>query len=420
MEFRNDENGNVMIVSAICLSILMGFLGLALDVGLLFRVRQNVQIAADAAATAAALDYLYNQSVSSAQTVGEAASAVNGYTNGNGGVSVAINLPPQSGPNQSNGFAEAIVTTPSSTNFMGLFGFARMTVAARAVAGSPAVGTGCIWLMSTSGTALDLQGAYDIEAPDCGIYVNSPSSDSIKVTGNGGTLDAAWIDVVGDSVGHSTKPTTITAGAAPRKSPWGNLTGPVTPTDCSSTSLLTSVTTSNESGISGSVVCFQNAVTLNTGVDLPGSSSGVVYVFENGLSLSGTVTFGSGTYNASTGTFTNTAGAVVDIAGGTLTQGNAILNIYAPTAGTYNGIAILQPESNSNDLQVQFGSGNEVLDGYIYAPGAEVYLQDHGGGIVATGIVAGSMYDKASTIRIPSYDDANSTTTPNRVITLVE
>jgi hypothetical protein len=81
---------------------------------------------------------------------------------------------------------------------------------------------------------------------------------------------------------------------------------------------------------------------------------------------------------------------------------------------------LFQPSSNQNQLQVQFGSGNQVFTGYIYAPGAEVFLQDNGGGITATGIVAAELYDKASTITIPSYDAANPTTTPNRVITLVE
>ncbi len=124
---------------------------------------------------------------------------------------------------------------------------------------------------------------------------------------------------------------------------------------------------------------------------------------------------------SSTGTFSNTSGAVMEIYGGTLTQdSSSVLNVYAPTSGSYNGIAILQPSTNTNQLQVQFGSNNEILDGYIYAPGAEVYLQDNGGGITATGIVANSMANQTSSITIPSYDTANSGTTPNRIVTLVE
>jgi hypothetical protein len=139
---------------------------------------------------------------------------------------------------------------------------------------------------------------------------------------------------------------------------------------------------------------------------LTGATLGAgTYVFEKGVTLSGTVTVNSGT---------------IDVYSGTFTQGNAILNVTAPTSGTYNGIALMQPATNTTDLQVQFGSSNQTLDGYIYAPGAEVYLQDHGGGTTTTGIVAKSMFDKASTITIPSYDAAHPTTTENRVVTLVE
>ena len=48
----------------------------------------------------------------------------------------------------------------------------------------------------------------------------------------------------------------------------------------------------------------------------------------------------------------------------------------------------MQPASNTTTpLQVQFGSNNEVLDGMIYAPGTQVYLQDNGGGVTATGVI---------------------------------
>jgi hypothetical protein len=80
----------------------------------------------------------------------------------------------------------------------------------------------------------------------------------------------------------------------------------------------------------------------------------------------------------------------------------------------------MQPKTNTTDLKVQKGSNNEVLDGYIYAPGAEVYLQDSGGGLTASGIVAKNMYDKTTKITIPSYDLAHPSTTQNRVLTLLE
>src|SRR6185437_6970345 len=69
------------------------------------------------------------------------------------------------------------------------------------------------------------------------------------------------------------------------------------------------------------------------------------------------VTMGSGTYvlegnvnltgNVSTVTG---GGTTLDIVNGALSEGTAatVLNIVAPTSGAYNGIAILQPASNTN------------------------------------------------------------------------
>jgi hypothetical protein len=428
MRFHKSEEGQALVLTAICMTVLMGFLGLGIDVGLLFQARQRVQTAADAAAIAAALDYLYNGSATTAQAAGQAAATANGFTNGSNGVQVTINVPPASGPDQSGNFAEAVITDPSPTNFMPLFGFSTITVAGRAVAGQPEAGNACIWLMATSGTALSVQGSYDFNLPNCGIYVNSPDSDAVTVTGNGGTVNAAFLDVVGNTTPqHQTTPTPITSNAAARKSPWGNLTGPSVPGGCTQTSSATSITTANETSVSASssnsVVCFTSAVTLNDGVSLPGAPSGVIYVFEDGVTIAtgATVTLGSATYDSSSGTFSNTSGAAMEIYGGTLNQdSNSILNVYSPTAGPYNGIAILQPSTNTNTLQVQFGSNNEVLDGYIYAPGAQVYLQDSGGGITASGIVAKTMSNQTSSVTISSYDAANYQTTPNRIVSLVE
>jgi Flp pilus assembly protein TadG len=409
-EKLKEESGNVLVLAALSMTVLLAFIGLAADVGILFQTRRNVQTAADAAAVAGALDYLYNGSTDSAKGAGKAASSANGVTDGTNSAVVTINIPPSFGPNSgSSAYVEALVSRPTRTFFMGmkgqgLTGVSSVTVTARAVAGIPTNGQACIWLMANSGMALDLQGNYDIEATDCGVYVNSPSSNALKVTGNGGTMNTKFLDVVGNSTSvHATSPTAPTLNAAPRKSPWGNLTGPTESNGgCTTVDKTTTSVTGTVTGPGlNNAICYQKAVTLN------GATLGAgTYMFEKGVTISGTVTVNGGT---------------LDVYGGTFNQpSNTLVNITAPTSGTYNGIAIMQPSNNTNDLQVQFGSNNETLDGYIYSPGAEVYLQDNGGGIVATGIVAATMFDKASTIRIPSYDKAHPTTTKNRVVTLVE
>ena len=413
-----DESGNVLVISALSMTALLGFMALATDVGILFCSKRNMQIAADAAAVAGSLDYLYNGSTSSAITAAKSASGANGVTDGSNGSTVTINLPPADGPNAgSSGFVEAQVSKPRTTILMGMFGFKTMTVSARAVAATPNYGQACIWLMAPTGTGLSLQGSYDIEAPGCGIYVNSPDANALSVTGGGGTVNAEFLDVVGNSTSvHATSPTTPTLDAAPRKSPWGNLEGPTESNGgCTTIDSTTTTVSGDQSGSApglGSAICYQKAVTLSNATLGPG-----VYMFEKGVTLSGTVTVNGGT---------------IDTYGGSFNQpSNTILNITAPTSGTYDGIAVMMPASNTTGtcahpgtstpcLQVQFGSNNQTLDGYVYAPGAEVYLQDNGGGVTATGVVAYTMFDKASTVTITSYDKKHPKTTRNRVVALVE
>jgi len=453
MRIFREEKGQTLVLTALCGSVLLGFVGLAVDIGVLFHTKRSLQTAADAAALAGAQDFLYHQSASHARTAACDAAAKNGFsgTCGTGACTdgtskICVNVPAASGPNAgTTGFVEAIVSRPTFT----LFHSGSVSVLARAVGATPTAGQACIWVMAPSGSALNVQGSYDIESPNCGIYVNSDTSDAMGVTGNGGRVNTTFIDVVGNStLQHQTSPTPATMNSAPRTSPWGNLNGPCfdttscnkttpsSPNECTSgssnvsTATTITATTPIPSPNADGVVCFTgNNVTIsanNGPVSFPGSSSGIVYLFTKGVTIGtgATANFGSGSYTLNPLTFTQTSGAVLDVGGGTLDQkSNSLLNIYSPanSASPYDGIAIFQPTWNKNTLQVQFGSNNEILDGYIYAPGASVYLQDSGGGVSATGIVCNTLYDKTGTLTVAnSYDQANAATTLNKVLTLVE
>ncbi len=435
-----DESGNVLVIAALSMTALLGFVALATDVGVLYRGQRNAQIAADSAAIGASVSYLHTGSTTSAVAAGKSAASANGVTDGTSGASVTISIPPIDGPNTgSAGFVEAQITQPRNTLFMRMFGINTVTVGTRAVAGTPTNGKACIWIMAPSGPSLHLQGSYDIEAPGCGVYVNSPSSQAFGDTGNGGTVNAAFLDVVGNSTpAHQTSPTPATVNSAPRKSPWGDFDGD-SPSNCTHTiSGTTTITSSNVASLvtsfmgAGNVVCFSGAATFSgvtIGSDTSGkdSSGDTVYtadvanrgvlLFQNGLTLSGT---------------NSIYGAAVDMYGGQFTQGNSVLNIVAPTTGNMAGIALLMsandttstcqdPHTTTPCFQVQFGSSGSVEEGYIYALGAQVYMQDNGGGTTASGIVANTMYDKSSALDINiNYDTAFPGVTPNRVVTLVE
>lgn len=400
----------MLIVTSFAALVLCGFLALSVDVGLLFRARRNMQIAADAAATAGALDYYYNASNSSAESAAQSAATANGVTNGSGGAVVNVSTPPSDGPNAgAAGYVEVIVTEPNPTIFMSMFGFTSMTVGARAVAGTPGASQGCVYVLDPSSSdAMELQGSFDVSASHCGVIVDSNASDALQFTGAGGSLTAGSVSVVGGDGGQTgdSTPTPVT-GAAPANDPI-NISGPVPPGGCNTTSSATSLSGTITGPGAGSSLCFTNAVTMSS-VTLGAG----IYVFENGVTTTGDITSGTG-------------GTTLDIYSGALTMNTGtVLDLVAPTSGPTNGIAIMEPTSNSSQITIQKGNATGSLTGIIYAPSATLYLQDSGGdssgGIsLTTDLVVDKLFDKTATLTITSYSAANSTTTPLRAVALVE
>jgi hypothetical protein len=423
MRIREDESGQMLVMTALSLVLLLGFVALAVDVGVLFRAQRNMQIAADAAAVAAALDNQYGTATPTAAA--QAAALANGVASSY----VTVNNPPVSGWHTGVGYIEVIVSQPNPTYFMGLFGFNSINVAARSVAGivpSPS----CIYVLNTtnSGTPFWVKGGAkggpSIVAPGCGIQVNSPSGNAFCDQG-GATVDAPYIHIVGSQspTGKCGKqpsggaPVTSTGTAIP--DPYNNLTGPTLPSQCSQTSAATNL--ANTTIIAtGGTYCFTNmsaGVTLNN-VSLKNGT----FVFMNGVSLNGTVNV--------TGT--------LDVEQGQFSQGNATLNITAPadTSNPYNSIGFMVPSTNTLStcgssgnsvgisyppacVQLQFGSGQGTMDGIIYAPAATVWLQDSGGGVQALGVVAWNLFNN-SQIDISSYNQQHPSTTPLSTVSMVE
>ena len=410
MRFRSEESGQMLIVAALSLLVLFGFLALSCDVGLLFRAKRNLQTAADAAATAGALDYYYNGSVSSAQAAAQAAASANGLTNGQGGDVVTVNTPPTNGPNSGVlGDVEVMIRQPNPTIFMRMFNYDSLSVAARAVAGTPLPSKTCVYVLNPTGAdAMQLSGSFDVSVSHCGVMVDSSDPDALQFTGSSGYLSASSVSVVGGDGGQTgdSNPIPVT-GAAPQNDPI-RLSGPVPPGGCTNTSAATSLTGSVTGPGTGNALCFTNAVALNNVTLGPG-----VYVFENGATTSGTVTSGIG-------------GTTLDVYNGALSMSTGtVLDLAAPTSGDTDGIALMEPSSNSSQITIQKGNVTGSLTGIIYAPAAELYLQDSGGdksgGIsLTTDLIVDKLVDQTATLTVDSYSAANPTTTPLRVVALVE
>lgn len=341
------ENGQALVITALVFTVLLGFMALAVDVGLLFRAKRNLQIAADAAAIAGALDYKYNSSTTSAISAADAATSSNGVTNGSGGAVVTVNIPPASGPNTACGdCVEVIASQPSNTFFMGYLGFSSVTLKARAVAGHGTT-EDCVYLLGTSGPDMDNTGAGTFNLTHCGLIDDSTSSNAFY---NGGalTMSAASIGVVGgasNSGAWSLSPTPTT-GITPSGYPL-NRTPPSTAGCGAGLSYSTAVTTTINYGCyDGLSITGAANITFNPGL----------YIINGPLVLTGAATLkGTGVtfYFNSTTNF----------------NGACTMQFSAPTTGTWNGILFYQDPSDSNTLALT-GASSSNLQGIIFLPDA--------------------------------------------------
>jgi hypothetical protein len=416
--------------------VLMGFLAMATDVGILFHDRRELQTAADGAAVAGALEMQKGGTAAQITTAADNAAASNGFTNGSNGVAITVNNPPTSGYHQSGGYVEVNIRQSSiPTVLMGLFGQKNVDVATRAVAGATAATKNCDTNLGTTGPDLTLRGSAKIIAPNCGINNASSSSNSVDTTGSGNTMDTAYIATEGGFSGSgSPQGTTTISGLQP-----GSVTDPFGTTitdgepslgDCSYTqpATVTSfagiVDASNGTGTSTNVYCFAGANVNISGAQL----SNGVFVFENGVQIStnATASIGNGTLDLYGGVFQEPSNSTLNIVAPKIalpaTQwNNGIALLVPPTNTTYSDVACsANANAYTTELVVQFGNTGEVWDGYIYAPAATVSLHDQGGSTTAAGFVDASLCDLSSTVNITNYNTAFPADAPLTVVALVE
>jgi len=88
------QSGSVVVLVAVLLPLLIGFLALVVDVGYLLLTRNKMQIAADAAALVAAGSLSHGQDINAAQALALTATAANGFTNGVNTTLITVAIPP--------------------------------------------------------------------------------------------------------------------------------------------------------------------------------------------------------------------------------------------------------------------------------------------------------------------------------------
>jgi Flp pilus assembly protein TadG len=355
---RNSRSGQVLMLSAMAVVALSGFLALAVDLGQFWTVKRDMQTAADAAATAGAVALRLKQSASAAA---QSVTTLNGFTDGSNGVTVTVNNPPASGAYSGNSnYVEVILAQPQSSFFMRVLGYSTVNVSARAV-GSSVNSPACVYALDpTLKGSLSVAGSASMTMT-CGAMTDSSNAAGLT-TGGGGTLTATAIGVVGGYSGTGFSPTPIT-GIAPAPDPLASLSAPAVGA-CDQTNFHASTT--GTPVLSPGVYCGGIQISGNNQINF---SSGVYILDGGGIKATGSATL-SGTgitfYNTQ---FHNGKGNTYAYAGIAL-SGSEQVNFSAPTSGAFEGILFFQDRSvpSTGGASTITGTSNSTFDGAIYFP----------------------------------------------------
>jgi hypothetical protein len=429
---RNREAGQALVFTALALTVLMGFAGLAIDMGVLRYDKRLQQSAADAGAIAGANNLQYDAVGSTGVITGaQTASAKNGFTdNGSGQVSnctsasaaigtvcVQVNNPPAAGPHAGNNkYVEVLVSAVQPTFFMKVFGVAKETITARAVATNVSGGgpnSGCLYTLGPPNAAIEgvnITGSATLNAPTCGINDDGnydPTGGTVNLIINAGTFG-----VVGSDTGHggnvtcTSQPAPCPAYGMPTAAdPLSYLTAPSQPSaslSCPSSglcSISTSGTTTLQPGTYASIKFGKNSTTtLSPGLYYINNADGSGgLIFDGKASVTGTGVMFYLTCPPGTTTFPCTNGATVGATGGgnvpdiTLTAMTTAQATQLTGTSEYAGILFYQDPHDTAAPSLG-GDDQSFFNGALYFPTVELSFFGNAKG---TGYTAGIVVAKA-------------------------
>ena len=359
------------MVIGLTMTALLGFVGLAVDVGVWYADRRLAQGAADSAAYSAAVDVAAGDTVAGARTAAKAITAQYGLTDGVDGVTVTVNSPPASGPNTATaGAVEVIVRKPEAL-FLSSFFINSAAVAARAVALAGSGGKYCVLALDTvpatsvSLDGVDLSNGANLNLVQCGLALNTPGSNALVVSG-GAKLVAASLSVVGNYVtnngGQVVISGAINTSAAAVSDPYAGVPMPV-PAACQYTN-----------------ASYQNQGSPGHPLTIsPGT-------YCNGITFgnSSTIKMNPGVYIVDRGSFAVAGGSTIDGTAGvtivltsstgsgyatTQIDNGTTVTLTAPNSGVTSGLAMMQDSRAPTSGSITIAGGTKfVVTGALYFP----------------------------------------------------
>jgi Predicted membrane protein (DUF2134). len=386
---------------------LMALMALTIDGGLLQRQRRIVQLAADAAAKAAAIE-IYRDRTDSiiASAVSEATR--NGFTNGVNGHAVTVTWPSTEPGFSGNQYVQVLVRDSVRSIFAGVFGRARTPVTARAVGGVTGTTQSCVTALDpNSKDALIVQSQGHLDVDGCKIAVNSTDPQAACVTSGGAITGTTSISVAGqydskcDALGANV---TLSQNQTPVADPLQSVTLLATDTTSQDVSAciggvydehqftLTSNTTLNPSVGAGGVGAYCGGITAAKSGVMVTLNPGIYVIRGGGFNISaGGSIQGNGVaiinLDPPTGTPVNKFGPI-NIAG------DGSINLTAMSTGTLAGIVFYTPRCRA-----------DVCNGAI-PPLNRIHSS-------TTAVITGSMYFPDQRLEVGSGNGPNTSLTIN-------
>lgn len=363
------ERGQAIVLIALALVAIIAMTALAVDGGNVYVERRRAQNAADATVLDAALAKVRGQDL---YTEGLARAASNHYVDtdptagqSSPNVNVEIYNPPISGPYAGQAeYVQTIITSTVQTYFGRVIGITQVTNKVEAVArAKPPVispmffGNAIVGLAPNECKAVVYQGNANTTVTGGGIYVNSSCG--------GGGNQAAFFN--NSSSAQLTAPCLQAVGGIQYEPGAINI-----PSSC----IITGAPPL-PAPIYPNPTCSGNA-SQNGNVLSPGNYSGTfppagVTQLESGIYCV------NGNFRLNAGDQLSGAGVVIRINNGDVRwNGDATINLSAPTTGPFAGLLLFLPEGNNNEVQIN-GNAGSTFTGTILAPSAAISINGTGG-----------------------------------------
>jgi Flp pilus assembly protein TadG len=375
-----DRRGNVLVLVAATLPLLIAGSGLATDTIQWTLWKRQLQRAADSAAIAGAYDRdaaSGGTSTTSAAVSHDLTLNLHSFQGLKTGYPI-VAFPANSGSQTNQVTVTVAIQQPLS--FSSFFMTTSPTVIATATAAViPGGGDACVQALETDGTKTGIKnsGNTTIHMPDCVMYSNSPSTNSASAGGSSDVTAKAIAAVGGIQQSNNWHVTAYRPYSPALSDPLANITPNPADMNCTTAALTEDTVFAS---LPAGTNCFSSlSVGSNKTVNVP-ANFGPIYINGGNVNFQGTFKC-----TACTIVITNKNTSSTAPIGSLTSNAQAVNEITAPTSGTWKGISVYQDRraADCNGCNKLNGGSSSLFTGALYFPKQELWYNG-GGGVNAT------------------------------------